>query len=258
MPKSPAEYARWVRQVHEIDAANPDPIDLVELVRRCGGDVNEIDLDGCAGLILRDGQYWGILLRASDSHRRRRFTLAHELGHFCIPSHERAAISCVSPEIIRGDGPKSTEREANEFAVELLMPRRVITPTLGHGAINLHRSTALSDQFDVSTVSATLRLSELTKEPTAVVYFERGLVRWSVRHGFPYGLGGSGDAPAVGTVAYDVAGGGTGSVDGEEVEPAAWLPLGRAQSDSSVVVESSIALGEDAGILTLLWLTETD
>jgi IrrE N-terminal-like domain len=256
--KTPADYATWVRQVHELNGTTPRRIDLIDLTHRCGGQVVETHLDGCAGVLVRATGGWGILVHQNDSPRRRRFTLAHELGHFCIPTHHRYATGCVSPETVRSPKAKVIEREANAFAAELLMPKKVVSPMLRSGSINLKRSNELADVFDVSLVSAALRLSELTKEPTAVIYLQCGLIRWSIRHGFPWGIGSAGDAPPVGTVAYDIANGGSGSITGEEVDGALWLPLAAQSFAPRVVVESSVALTEEGGILSILWSPGSD
>ena len=56
---------------------------------------------------------------------RRRFTLAHELGHICIPWHN-GDVKCIAGEhYIQVSGKRlldTQELEANIFASELLMP----------------------------------------------------------------------------------------------------------------------------------------
>lgn len=58
---------------------------------------------------------------------RRRFTLAHELGHICIPWHN-GDVKCIAGEhYIQVSGKRlldTQELEANIFASELLMPTR--------------------------------------------------------------------------------------------------------------------------------------
>lgn len=258
MAKTPREYARWVCDFHGLETTGFKPIDLEELLQRCGGFLGEIELSDSAGVLVPVEGGFGILLQSTDSARRKRFTIAHELGHFCIPTHLRGAISCVSPETGRNGSGSAIEREANEFAVELLMPQTAISQTLKFGSVNLARSNEISEAFDVSLVSAALRVSELTREPTAVIYSEDGIIRWGIRHGFPYGIPDRGTAFPLGTVAYDLINGGSGSDSGEEVEPSLWLPLAREHGGSRTVIESSRALGERGGMITMLWSPTTD
>src|SRR3990167_4724504 len=74
-------------------------------------------LGGCSGkLHLRENT---ILISNSDSKERQRFTIAHELGHFCLHKQKLDKKCCTD---------KSTriETEANVFAAETLMPKRMI------------------------------------------------------------------------------------------------------------------------------------
>ncbi len=68
--------------------------------------------DGCTLIRVKNGVRRAvILLGPSERPGRRRFTLAHELGHVLL-EHD-------------GDG-DAREREANAFAAELLMPRALV------------------------------------------------------------------------------------------------------------------------------------
>lgn len=62
-----------------------------------------------------------VLVNASAPATRRKFTLAHELGHIVIPWHTGTIISHLSPH--QADTAyMQMEAEANRFAAELLMP----------------------------------------------------------------------------------------------------------------------------------------
>ncbi|WP_440811638.1 ImmA/IrrE family metallo-endopeptidase [Pseudomonas syringae] len=62
-----------------------------------------------------------ILINASAPATRRKFTLAHELGHIVIPWHTGTIISHLDPH--QADAAyMQMETEANRFAAELLMP----------------------------------------------------------------------------------------------------------------------------------------
>lgn len=62
-----------------------------------------------------------IYINTFESLPRQRFTLAHEIGHACLHSQDDGAIIDFRTEI---DSPtEEKEREANQFAAELLMPR---------------------------------------------------------------------------------------------------------------------------------------
>jgi predicted transcriptional regulator len=68
-----------------------------------------------------------IVLNAEESPARRRFTLAHELGHWvCQCQEETAAPIYCRAEDVSLAAQRALEREANVFAAELLMPAPAI------------------------------------------------------------------------------------------------------------------------------------
>ena len=253
MSRTPGEFAKWVRQVHQV----PDdcPLDLERLVGLCGGLVKELDLVGCSGVLLPIDGLFGIAVRQSDARVRKRFTVAHELGHFCIPTHNRRAIRCVSPELSRDDSARGAEREASEFAAELLMPRKLVQPLVTTGAIDLLRALDVAATFHVSRLSAALRVCEITRERAAVVYFQDGRITWAYRFGMPYGLPPTGASPPGNSVAYDVLCGQEGSLKAQEVDAGAWLPFARPDPSWGELLESSTRSDDSNDIVTVLWLT---
>ena len=101
------------------------PVDLVRLARHVGiGRIRELDIRLDGQLVeLGDGDYEVILSRNAP-HTRRRFTLAHEIGHLLVAAHENGSMSC-------GDGP--TEELCNRVAAELLMPGRFVNAAVAAG-----------------------------------------------------------------------------------------------------------------------------
>jgi hypothetical protein len=85
---------------------------------------------GLSGLLLPSlGEIWINAAEARDWPPRRRFTIGHELGHWCL--HRTAgAVWCragaVDPEPTDRPAYPIEESEANEFAAALLMPARLV------------------------------------------------------------------------------------------------------------------------------------
>jgi len=63
-----------------------------------------------------------ILVNSKDKAERQRFTISHELGHYCL--HRKTLIKSGSPSKRCCNSRKETE--ANTFAAYLLMPRRLV------------------------------------------------------------------------------------------------------------------------------------
>lgn len=110
-----------------------------------------------------------IWVDATEAHRspqRKRFTIAHEIGHFRLHVPPAGGVFADRAEDIRelprnGDGPgaipplKRREDEANRFARELLMPELLVTEHARETGFNL---PALGERFDVSVPAIRLRL----------------------------------------------------------------------------------------------------
>lgn len=86
-----------------------------------------------------------IIIKKNVSESRRRFTLAHELGHIQIPWHT-GMLSCHTDDGEKIDSSKyyQMEREANIFAAELLMPRDWL-----RDLVNLKKNQDLKELIDI-------------------------------------------------------------------------------------------------------------
>ena len=137
-------------------------MDVADLAVRCGVRVLDFDFGGNVdGLVVRlsEGAAIGLDTNQPNLHRRR-FTLAHELGHLLLRHAASYHVDFV--EIGRGAGEAPGynwrhERAANEFAANLLMPADLV---------NLHFQRAssvlaLSELFDVSRAAIGFRLATL-------------------------------------------------------------------------------------------------
>src|ERR1044072_1297195 len=109
------------------------PVPIEQLAMQLGiTDVQELTSDGYqGGLIATDTKSKGVIL-VNDKLRtgRRRFTIAHELGHFLIPTHRPTGADrflCSFEDMLANDRKAFDQRmrweaEANRFASLILMP----------------------------------------------------------------------------------------------------------------------------------------
>jgi hypothetical protein len=129
-----------------------------------------------------------ILVNSNASRRRRRFTVAHELGHFMNPYHggaEAGGLSCstkdtsptFSPAIHRH---RRQEDEANRFAIEILAPRMRCRTFLSD-VPDIAEIFAIAKEFDISREAAARRYVELHGDAVAVVFTKQGLLAYYVR-----------------------------------------------------------------------------
>jgi Zn-dependent peptidase ImmA (M78 family) len=87
--------------------------------------VHQVALDGVSGLLYPSER--AVFLNANDTPARRRFTLAHEVGHWVCQVQEGrgAPMMCRAEDVAPGTD-RTLEREANIFAAGLLMPEGAV------------------------------------------------------------------------------------------------------------------------------------
>ncbi len=143
-------------------------------------------------LLMAPGRDFGsVLLNAASPRQRRRFTLAHELGHFLNALHEPPSekfFACSQADMIAGvetsdldDRHRRQEAEANRFAAELLMPGHLVRPHLS-GRASIDAGLALATALDVSKAAALRRYVQLHDCPQAVLFARNGRLIYLVRH----------------------------------------------------------------------------
>ena len=133
-----------------------------------------------------------ILLNSWSGPYRRRYSLAHELGHFLCGWHQQTSsrgFLCSAKDMARtsgGDIHIRQESEANQFAIELLAPERLIAQYLKR-LPELEQVLAIHSALEISKTAAARRYVNLHREPLAVIFANNGLYQYAVRGaGFPY------------------------------------------------------------------------
>jgi hypothetical protein len=100
------------------------------------------------------GDRYAIVLHGDGGERRRRFTIAHEIGHFML--HPPRA--CRERGGLVGEAGRGEEREADAFAAELLMPEQLVRQAVAEQGADVSR---LADRFQVSRAAMHTRLRRL-------------------------------------------------------------------------------------------------
>ena len=120
-----------------------------------------------SGLFVRKDKKSTIFINKKETKQRKKFTVAHEIGHYFLHSDETPIFVDKSPKVLFRNSASSTgelhqEREANAFAAALLMPKKLVKDEI----LNANNSTAnpikqLSDKFGVSEQAMSFRLANL-------------------------------------------------------------------------------------------------
>jgi Zn-dependent peptidase ImmA (M78 family) len=184
-----------------VKKTNPD-LDLVALVsesflRRFGLDsrdrLTEIAEEFGIDVLYRPAEsYDGALLRIRDAQRgcivinsrireesRKRFTLAHEIGHFVLPGQQEVSAPCKQQRIENWDADLyRPELEANRFAAEILMPRGLMAEFV-QSEPSLESIRSIAQLCGTSLTASAVRLITLTPHRAAVVWSQNQKILWS-------------------------------------------------------------------------------
>ncbi len=138
----------------------------------------------CFGALVRRGNEYFIMVSATcfgSGHRR--FTIAHELGHYFLDGHCDALLQGDTPALSRGaqftNRKDPFEVEADAFSAELLMPSNLIRPVVDAQPAGLQAVRTIVESFDVSTSAAAVRFAQVTSEPAAVLLSRNGILEWA-------------------------------------------------------------------------------
>ncbi len=145
------------------------PVDITALANKLELAVIETyDLpDGISGKIALDpvdgGQSgYAISVNAFEGYKRQRFTIAHECAHFIL-HRDRIGDELTDDAMYRsGKLNDRAEFEANNFAADLLMPKRLVRQKQREGYTD---AAELATLFEVSEKAMEVRLQYLSWAP---------------------------------------------------------------------------------------------
>ncbi|MBL7789359.1 MAG: ImmA/IrrE family metallo-endopeptidase [Chitinophagales bacterium] len=141
------------------------PIDIESLVSEIGislfGKKLEDNISGV--LIIREGKPMISFNENEKKVERRRFTIAHELGHFILHSKNQPMFidRKMYRDINSTTGEKQWEVEANSFAASILMPKALIDEEIKSIQDGSDCAPVLAKRFRVSDVAMNYRLLNL-------------------------------------------------------------------------------------------------
>ena len=168
--------------IDELGIRRKAPIDVEKVVSRLT-EIKKVDvqiheevfansLHGVSAILVKEKDRAIIAVNSVDSESRKRFSIAHELGHLLMHgNHEGLKVEKgIQPQLFnkvvytRSDAVHNkSEREANEFAAELLMPEDLITADFKKSLQDNEDSliSVLAKKYKVSEIAMQYRLNNL-------------------------------------------------------------------------------------------------
>ena len=177
-------------EIHAVDLRYkfkiaPGVVDLNTICNNLDIEIVEDDLGASGnvcGCLVKDGNSAIILINSYlENLGRKRFTIAHELGHFIIPNHNNTTYQCDRFRI-EEFGNRNQETEANIFASELLFPTKEAKEIVRKHSVSSSLIEKHAELYGMSLSAVAVKLVKLTQDDTcAVILSENHKVRWSVK-----------------------------------------------------------------------------
>lgn len=178
-------------EIHKLQAGAfpiPVPIDQWALALDIIA-IKALETEGFEGglMMFPDRCSGTILVNEAAGHRRRRFTIGHELAHFLLPWHTPRSgqgflCSLKDMAVFRakpgGDRYIEMEAQANRFSAGILMPAAPFRADLrARRHFEVSHIVELADRYDVSKEAMARRCVDLHDDALAVVLSREGVVK---------------------------------------------------------------------------------
>lgn len=229
--------------------------DLDQLAAQLGLTIVEVDSQSFEGALLRSSRDLSgriLVRRGIRESGRRRFTVAHEIGHYIL--HVDQQIPC-SPRVIEGwrEGQPTPEREADTFASELLLPTTETVPCVNRRWPSMEVVADVAEHFGTSLMAAGRKFCDVASQACAVVWSSQRKIRWF--HGSPtfahfIEVGKEIDFDSVAYRAYESK---PLPSEMEEVPAEAWIKSSWLKEDA-VISEQTVPMPSYDGCLSLIWV----
>jgi Zn-dependent peptidase ImmA (M78 family) len=158
---------------------SPSELVLEDLALALGVLVFEAPLERADARLIRQGNRGLVRLNSRiPEPGRKRFALAHELGHWVLHSEASQVAACTDRNMWEQYKGSPTEVEANYFASELLMPEHLLKPYTKKERPSFRLFSSLANTFNTSLTAMAMRYVELVNDYCAVVVCEEGKIRW--------------------------------------------------------------------------------
>jgi Zn-dependent peptidase ImmA (M78 family) len=148
----------------------PEDIDLDAIAWELGAKIRFRKLNTCeARIVGRDGRAI-ITVDNRMPPTRRRFSIAHEIGHWC---HHRGRCLVCRPEDIGGTSTRKAdylERVADEYASDLVLPGYILAPLLrDFGRLTIKSLEEVASAFGTSRTATLRKIVDLDHYPVIMV-----------------------------------------------------------------------------------------
>lgn len=137
---------------------------------------------GASGMLLHVDGVFGIGYPTHiDNEGYKRFSVAHEIGHYRLPGHVDAVMDASGKHLSKANFQSSDlyEQEADHFASALLMPTRLFSAAVRRAGEGLKAIEALHEQCETSLEATAIRYALASRDPVAVIRSEGSFIDYA-------------------------------------------------------------------------------
>jgi Zn-dependent peptidase ImmA (M78 family) len=169
------------RMLMDLGITEPKEIDLDAVAWTRGAVVNYRPIDNCEAFIVGSERRAVITVNGRSMPERRRFSLAHELGHW--HHHRGRVLFCGKNDVCNfANDALDPERQADGFASDLILPTYMIDPLLRKvKRPTLAVARELSEEFSTSLTATLFKITILNHFPIMIVCYNSKKRRWFER-----------------------------------------------------------------------------
>ena len=174
-----SQFVTAVDLLKSLGITEPAEIDICAIAQSKGATVVEKPVTGCEARIVGYGERAIIVVNSESIPSRKRFSAAHELGHW-MRDAGTIGLGC-NPEALVGSGEANAETRANRYASDLLLPKFMFEPRAKGCPITFETASSLADVFQTSLTATSIRLIDYGSYPAMLVCSDAQRVRWFQR-----------------------------------------------------------------------------
>ena len=161
----------------ELGVTSPAEIDLPVIAYYLGATIKYSKLEGCEARIIGVGANAIIRVHRDAHPRRKRFSIAHELGHWQL--HRGLNLVCGDKAFRPDLAQRGAEAAANSFAGKLLLPTYLLEPLAKqHRKFDFHTIGQIADEFDTSLTATAIRILESRLAPLMLISYTQLARKW--------------------------------------------------------------------------------
>ncbi|MBW1947588.1 MAG: ImmA/IrrE family metallo-endopeptidase [Deltaproteobacteria bacterium] len=229
----------------------PEHIRLEDIAYAMGAKIVEGPLKGAAASLVRLGDKATIRIPVNEKYKsRKRFSVAHELGHFVLSHGHSIFRVCTEDNIMDWNHNPGQETEANFFAGELLLPKKLFKDRCDVREVNFTAVRKLAQEFTTSLTATAIRFVRFCPEMCALVFSKDSKIQWFYKSEDWWPILKKGQPLDNGSFAYNFFHRKEVPDEPLEVDGKAWIDSRRVES----IIEHSIVSKNYGYVLSLLWI----